>query len=88
MLSGLEFEATGGSVVYTLLFVQLFSSRTLSRCKHDMGALSWLNAATLERAPTPFFDGLDGLMSMQWMTLHLGVPFFQGNVIVHATYIV
>ena len=40
-----------------LFFVQLFALRASSRCKHDMDALSWLNAATLERAPTPLFDG-------------------------------
>ena len=40
----------------TLFFVELFASRALSCCKHNMGALSWLNAETLERAPTPLFD--------------------------------
>ena len=42
----------------TLLFVQLFASRVSSHCKHDMGTLLWLNAGTLERAPTLLFDGL------------------------------
>ena len=28
-------------------------SRTLSHCKHDMGALWWLNAETLKRVPNP-----------------------------------
>ena len=28
-------------------------------CKHDMDALSWLDAETLKRAPTPLFDGLE-----------------------------
>ena len=55
--SGLDFKATNGSVC-TLLFVQLFASITLSRCKCDMGTLSWLNAETLERAPTPLLGRL------------------------------
>ena len=29
-----------------------------SCCKHDVGALSWLNAETVERAPTPHFGRL------------------------------
>ena len=29
----------------------LFASRASSRCKHDMGALSWLNVETVESAP-------------------------------------
>ena len=33
-----------------LLFVQVFALRALSRCKHDMGTLSWINA---ERVSTP-----------------------------------
>ena len=57
MLLGFDFEA---AAVFRcmLLFVQLFASRALSRCKHDMGTLSWLNAEPLERAPTPLFDRL------------------------------
>ena len=55
MLSGLEFEAAGGSAVRYCLSNSL---RVSSRCKQDMGALSWLNADTFERAPTPLFDGL------------------------------
>ena len=39
-------------LLVVLLFVQIFASRALSHCKHDMGALSWLNAETLERVPT------------------------------------
>ena len=54
---GLDFEATGDSVC-TLLFVQLFASSASSHCKHDMGALLWLNAETLERAPTSLFGRL------------------------------
>ena len=54
MSSGLDFEATGGSIV----FLQLFAFRALSQCKHDMGALLWLNAETLEIAPAPLFDRL------------------------------
>ena len=46
--SGLDFEAAGGSVVR----VQLFASRASSCCKQDMGALSWLNVETPERAPS------------------------------------
>ena len=41
-----------------VICVQLFASRASSRCKHDVGALSWLNAETVERAPTPFFGRL------------------------------
>ena len=29
-----------------------------SLCKHDVGALSWLNAETVERVPTPLFGRL------------------------------
>ena len=35
-----------------LMFIQLFASRALSRCKHVLGTLLWLNAETLKRAPT------------------------------------
>ena len=42
----------------TLLFVQLVASRASSRCKQDMGALSWFNAETPERAPIPLFGRL------------------------------
>ena len=55
--SGLNFEAAGDSVVH-LFGVQLFASRASSHCKHDVGDLSWLNAETVERAPTPLFCGL------------------------------
>ena len=50
--SGLDFEAAGDSVV-RYFCVQLFALRASSRCKHDVGALSWLNVETVERAPTP-----------------------------------
>ena len=40
------------------LYVILFASRALSSCKHDVGTLSWLNAETVERAPTPLFGRL------------------------------
>ena len=36
-------------MVILLYVVKLFASRASSSCKHDMGALSWLNAETLER---------------------------------------
>ena len=39
----------------TLFCVQLFASRTLSHCKHDVGALAWLNVETVKGAPTPPF---------------------------------
>ena len=42
----------------TLFCVQLFASRALSRCKHDVGALSQLNAEIVERVPTPHFGRL------------------------------
>ena len=42
----------------TLLFVQSFALWASSRCKHDMGTLSWLNAEILERVPTPYFGRL------------------------------
>ena len=47
MPSGLDFEAAGDSVVRYLL------RWASSHCKHDVGALSWLKAETIERAPTP-----------------------------------
>ena len=42
----------------TLFCVQLFASRVSSCCKHDVGALSWLNAETVKKAPTPLFGRL------------------------------
>ena len=42
----------------TLFCVQLFALRVSSHCKHDMGAVSWLNAETVEKAPTPLFGRL------------------------------
>ena len=41
--SGLDFEAAD----CTLYCVQLFASRASYRCKHDAGALSWLNVETV-----------------------------------------
>ena len=38
-----------------LLFVRLFVAKALSYCKHDMDALSWLNAETLKKVPNPHF---------------------------------
>ena len=40
------------------LYVILYSLRASSCCKHDVGTLSWLNAETVERAPTPLFGRL------------------------------
>ena len=56
VLSGLDFEAASDSVVR--YFVSNFASRASSRCKHDVGTLSWLNAETVKRAPTPLFGRL------------------------------
>ena len=47
--SGLNFEATGGSVI------QLFAWRASKCCKHDMGSLSWYNTKTLKTA-TPLWQ--------------------------------
>ena len=44
MSSGLDFEATGDSVVRYCLSTYISALRALSHCKHGMGALSWLNA--------------------------------------------
>ena len=46
--SGLDFEATGGSIVRYCLS-NPFASRASTHCKHDMGTLSWLNVEALER---------------------------------------
>ena len=50
------------TVCYTVLAVtwwrQLFASRVSSRCKQDMGTLSWLHVETLNRAPTPLYGRL------------------------------
>ena len=46
---------TGDSAVFC---IQLFASRGSSHCKHDVGALSWLNAETVERAITHLFGKL------------------------------
>ena len=53
--SGLDFEAAGDSVVCYFVSNYVFASRASSRCKHDMGALSSLNAETVEKTPTPLF---------------------------------
>ena len=39
MPSGLDFEATGDSVICYFVF----ASRASSHSEHDLGALSWLN---------------------------------------------
>ena len=41
-----------------VICVQLFVLRASSRCKQDVGALSWLNAETVERVLTPVFGSL------------------------------
>ena len=51
VLSRLDFEVSGGSMY-------LFASRASNHWKHDMGALSWLNAETHKRVPTPLFGRL------------------------------
>ena len=51
MLSGLNFKASGDFVVCYFVSI-LFALRALSRCKHDVGALSLLNGERVERAPT------------------------------------
>ena len=42
------------------MLLQVFVLRASSHFKHDMDALWWLNAGTLERerVPTPLFGGL------------------------------
>ena len=52
VLSGLDFEATGGSIC-TLLFVQLFASMAMSHCKHDIGALHGLMRKHLKEHTPP-----------------------------------
>ena len=42
----------------TLLFVQLLTSRASSWCKHDKGALLWLNVETPKRTPIILFGQL------------------------------
>ena len=49
--SGLDFATSGFDYV-----IQLFASRALSRCKHDVGTLSRLNVEILEIVPTPLAD--------------------------------
>ena len=49
---------TSKPLVAQFLFVHLFASRASSHYKNDMGSLSWLNAETFKKAPTPLFDGL------------------------------
>ena len=61
MASGLDFQAAGDYVVGLRYFVStmiICSEGFTSRCKHDVGALSWLNAETVEREPTPLFGRL------------------------------
>ena len=47
-----------------LFCVQLFALRASSRCKHDVGTLSWLNAETVKRVPTPSLADLKGALPM------------------------
>ena len=65
----------------TLLFV---ASRALSRCKHDIGTLPWLNAETLKEVPTPLFGRLvmlsaHGCSFMRLWYLIFSVPFVLGE---------
>ena len=57
MPSELDFEAAGSSDVCYCLSI-FFASEASSHCKHDMGALSWLNLETLERVPSPVYGTL------------------------------
>ena len=38
--------------------IYIFASTASNHCKHDMGALLWLNAEPPERVPTPLFGRL------------------------------
>ena len=51
-MSGLDCEATGGSIVRYCCF------------KHDMGALSQLNMETLETLPTPLLGRCKSALPM------------------------
>ena len=55
--SRLDFEAAGDYVVRYFVYNYLLSGAS-SHCKHDVGALLWLNAEAVERAPTPLFGRL------------------------------
>ena len=59
MPSGLNFKAAGGSFVSYCL-PKLFALRASSRCKHDMGTLSWLNAKHSKERPPPSLADLYG----------------------------
>ena len=58
--SRFNFEAAGGSF-YVIACPIICCLRTLSRCKHDMGALS---CETLKRVPTPSLADLQGAPPM------------------------
>ena len=62
VLSGLNFEVSDGSMY-------LFALRASNHWKHDMGALSWLNAEALKRVPTPLFGRLVRCCTHAWATL-------------------
>ena len=55
VLSGLDFEAAGGSFACYCLSNYLLWGHWV---KHNMGALSWFNVETLDRGPTPLFNRL------------------------------
>ena len=62
MQAGLNLKAAD----YVLLFVQFFASRASSCCKHDMGALLWLNANIhLKEQPPSFWQSCKVLC--QWV---------------------
>ena len=52
MLSGIDFEAAGSSVVHYCLSNYLLRGHQVA-VKHDMGALSGLNAKHLRECPPP-----------------------------------
>ena len=54
VLSGLDFEATSGSIVSYCLSDYLDNClRALSRCKYDMGTLLWLNVENTQKSAHP-----------------------------------
>ena len=55
MPSGLDFEAAGDSVIRYFVSNYLLQELRVACCKHNVGALSWSNVETVERAPTRLF---------------------------------
>ena len=84
----IDLKAAGGSIVHYYLFIYLLGGQS-SRCKHDIGTLSWLNAEALEAAAAPLFGRLAllmGTLSPDYSTVHSTIRgYFQVKFLLEGT---